>query len=114
MRLWQQLPLLGGGVSLALAGHQLGGLGLQAEAADRMLDERGFSPPSLGGEAGKAEKEKTVINSENSAHTFIACKGPAYAQDTPAPRLNSLCVPFIRGLFRTQALSRASQCTLVL
>lgn len=46
----QQLPLLGRGVSVALAGHQLGGLGLQAEATDRMLDERGFSPPSLGGE----------------------------------------------------------------
>ena len=31
---WQQLPLLGRGVNLALAGQQLGGCGLQAEAAD--------------------------------------------------------------------------------
>lgn len=31
---WQQLPLLGWGIGLALAGHQLRGLGLQAEADD--------------------------------------------------------------------------------
>lgn len=31
---WQQLPLLGLGISLAFAGHQLGRLRLQAEAAD--------------------------------------------------------------------------------
>lgn len=38
-----------------------------------------------------------MIKSKNNAHTFTAhvCKCPAYAQDTPAPRLNSLCVPFI-------------------
>lgn len=30
----QQLPLLGWGIGLALAGHQLGGLGLQAQAID--------------------------------------------------------------------------------
>jgi hypothetical protein len=54
---WQQLPLLGLGISLALAGHQLGRLRLQAEATDGVLDERSFSPPFLGGRKRRKEGE---------------------------------------------------------
>lgn len=37
-----------------------------------MLNERGFSPPSLRGEAGKEGNEKTVIKNNNNVQTFIA------------------------------------------
>lgn len=92
---WQQLPLLGLGVSLTLAGHQLGRLRLQAEAADGMLDERSFSLPFLEGMGQEGEGKR-----ESNDYKLITILPSFYMRvNNPRliPSLKTGCVPFVEG-----------------